>query len=325
MGTAESPLVSVVLPVYNGAVTISRTIDSVLGQSHQHFELLIINDGSTDSTPEMLAQFDDPRIAVHSFENRGLAASRNRGIRLARGEYVAFIDADDLWKPRKLEKQIAALQGNPEAGLAYSLTDCIDEHDNFLGHGSHIVDSGNVYDHLLTWNFLDNGSTPLIRRSVMEEIGSFDETLAAAEDWDVWLRIAHRYEFACVPEVQVLYRIHGGAMSSKLAQQEAACFRVFDQAIERLPDGERRRRLDRQGRATLNRYFADRLLATAPDTRSIRPVFRYLVRWFRLANDRAEILGKVISQTIKAVVLSVLPHRVARPLITRLEHLRRKH
>ncbi|NES72852.1 MAG: glycosyltransferase family 2 protein, partial [Okeania sp. SIO2D1] len=111
-------LISVIIPVYNGEKTIRDTINSVLKQSFADFELIIINDGSTDSTLEVINSFQDHRLKVFSYPNAGQGASRNRGIELAKGEYISFIDADDMWTSDKLEKQLQALQDNPQAGVA---------------------------------------------------------------------------------------------------------------------------------------------------------------------------------------------------------------
>jgi|GEM_PF-2682075 len=318
---ARSPLISVVLPVFNGAQTIAATVKSVLDQEFEDYELLIINDGSTDETLDVLARIDDPRITIHSFENRGLSASRNRGISLAAGEYIAFIDADDLWTPDKLRKQLQALVSDPSAGMAYSLTDCIDEHDAYLGPGSHVIHFGRAYEQLLTRNFIESGSNVLVRRSVFGEAGLFDESLSAAEDWDVFLRIACKYPVVCVPEAQVLYRIHGCAMSSNIERQEFASFRVFEEALRRLPAGNERNRTGRAGRANLNRYFARRVITTAASPRAAVLAFRYIWRWAVMAPDRLGISGKIIIQLVKAVILVTLPHAAARPFLAKVDGL----
>lgn len=230
------PEISVVIPVYNGQKTIKQTIDSVLNQSFLDFELLIINDGSTDSTLEVLSQIQDPRLKIFSFPNGGLSASRNRGISLASGEFIAFIDADDLWMPDKLEAQVKALQDNSQAGLAYSWTDFIDENSEFLFAGDRIFWSGDVAEKMLVCNFLEHGSNPLIRKQAFVEFGVFDESLKAAEDWDMYLRLASRYHFACVPSVQVLYRRSGNSMSTNISKQESASLQVIERAYERVPE-----------------------------------------------------------------------------------------
>jgi glycosyltransferase involved in cell wall biosynthesis len=318
---ATSPEVSVVLPVYNGAGTIAATIASVLRQTHGSFELLVIDDGSTDDTVRIAGSFRDPRIAVHSFENRGLAASRNRGVRLARGEFIGFIDADDLWTEHKLARQVEALRRDPAAGLAYSFTDCIDEHDAYLGPGSHIAASGRVYEKLLVWNFLDSGSCALVRASALADAGMFDESLPAAEDWDLWLRLAWGYPFACVPWPDVLYRVHSSAMSSSIRRQEQACLRVFSAAVNRLPAGARRDELRREGIANLNRYFTGRVLGTSSGPASGRLAARYWWRYLTAVPARSLDLRWATFQAGRIALTALLPAAVSRPLIGGLRRL----
>lgn len=312
--SARPPSVSVVVPVYNGAATIAGTLTSVLQQTFPDFELLVIDDGSTDATTAVVASFDDPRVALHSFENRGLAASRNRGVRLARGELIAFLDADDLWRPKKLARQVDALRAAPQAGLAYSFTDCIDERDRYLGPASHIAASGRVYEKLLVWNFLDSGSSAMVRAAALAEVGLFDESLPAAEDWDLWLRLAWHYPFVCIAEPDVLYRVHGSAMSSNIRRQEAACVRVFTAALDRLPEGPLREALRREGAANLNRYFTGRVLGTAGGPASGLLAGRYLWRYLRRAPAGVRDLRWALRQFGRILVTLLLPGRLARRL-----------
>lgn len=222
------PIISVVIPVYNGEKTIQETIDSVLKQSFGDFELLVINDGSTDETLEIISNIRDERLKVFSYANAGLAASRNRGTSLATGEYISFIDADDLWTPDKLELQLKALQEHPEAAVAYSWTDCINESGNFIYIGSHLSVNGNVYANLLLSNFLDSGSNAFIRSSALKVVGGFDGSLNPCEDWDMWLRLATKYHFVAVPKVQVMYRISANSMSANLVKMAKKNLEVIE-------------------------------------------------------------------------------------------------
>ncbi|MGD1703491.1 glycosyltransferase [Dapis sp. BLCC M229] len=229
-------LISVVIPVFNGQNTIKKTIESVLNQTWKDYELIIINDGSTDSTEEVISNISDPRIKVFNYPNAGPSASRNRGTTIASGKYISFIDADDLWTPDKLEKQLQKLEENPQAKLAYSWTNYIDESDNFLYPGGHITANGNVYEKLLLNNFLENGSNPLIDRQALIEIGGFDESLFAAEDMDVWFKLAFKYEFVAVPSPQILYRLSTNSLSTNLARVEKQTLEVIDRSFSRAPE-----------------------------------------------------------------------------------------
>ncbi|MGB3535687.1 MAG: glycosyltransferase [Microcoleaceae cyanobacterium] len=230
-----SPLISVIIPVYNGENTIRETIQSVLDQTFSNFELLIINDGSTDNTLEAVSSIEDTRIQVFSYPNAGQGASRNRGLTQARGEYVSFIDADDLWVTDKLADQLTALQLNSEAAVAYSWTDYIDESGQFFSHAPQRFYQGNVFSRLLLSDFIGSGSNPLIRTSAIVELDGFDQSLPPAEDWDMWLRLAARYPFVVVPKAQILYRVSPHSSSFNVLKMEAASLRVIERAITQSP------------------------------------------------------------------------------------------
>src|SRR4028118_1289230 len=230
------PIFSVIIPVYNGEKTIQETIESVLNQTFTDFELIVINDGSQDSTLEIVERIQDSRLNVFSYPNAGQAASRNRGFSHASGEYISFIDADDLWTPDKLEAQLRALQDNPQAAVAYSWTKCIDESGQFSRRGSHISATGDVYGKLLLIDFIENGSNPLIRRQALIKVGSFDESLPAAEDWDMWLRLAACYEFVAVPSSQILYRQSANSWSANVLKQGAGSLQVMERAFNQAPE-----------------------------------------------------------------------------------------
>ena len=255
------PLISVVIPVYNGQTTIRETVDSVLKQTLTDFELLIINDGSTDNTLEIVESIADPRIKIFSYPNKGLSASRNRGIREAASDLITFLDADDLWSSDKLATQHQVLTEHPLADVAYSWTDYIDENSEFLQAGLHITANGDVLAKLLTVNFIESGSNVLIRQSALRSVGFFDESLPAAEDWDMWLRLAQASEFVAVSAVQVFYR-RTSSMSSNVVRQEQACLTVINRAFEKAPDSLQH--LKRQTLAQLYKYLIFKALEGPP-------------------------------------------------------------
>ncbi|MCW5313726.1 glycosyltransferase [Nostoc sp. KVJ3] len=226
------PKISVIIPAYNSEKTIKYTIESVLNQTFCDLELIVINDGSQDSTLDIVVQIKDPRIKVFSYANAGGNVSRNRGLNHAVGEFVSFLDADDIWTPSKLQSQLKALQENVTAKVAYSWTDYINEDGEFILSGKRVNVNGNVYEKLLVNNFLENGSNPLICRKALITLGGFDESLSAAQDWDMWLRLASKFNFICVPSVQILYRISANSVSSNLIRQEKCCLQVLKKAYK---------------------------------------------------------------------------------------------
>jgi glycosyltransferase involved in cell wall biosynthesis len=230
------PLISVIIPVYNGGNTIRTTIESVLNQTFTNLELIVVNDGSQDSTLAVLNEIQDSRLKVFSFPNAGVSTSRNRGLAQAKGEFISFLDADDLWTPDKLEAQLKALQENPQAAVAYSWSDWIDESGQFLRAGGHITVNGNAYEKLLLRDFVESGSNPLIRRQALDKVGDFDQSVTPAEDWDMWLRLAARYEFVTVPSPQILYRISPNSASFNVWKMEAGSLQVIERHFAQAPD-----------------------------------------------------------------------------------------
>lgn len=232
---ATMPLISVIIPVYNAEATIKETIDSVLNQTFTDLELLVINDGSKDSSLSIISNIKDSRLKVFSYKNAGVAISRNRGIKKAGGKFIAFLDADDLWTSDKLEAQLKALQSNPKAAVAYSWVDYINEFGEFLHNGNHTTINGNAYKQLLVENVLENGSNPLIRRDALIKVGGFNQSLTPAEDWDMWLRLAACYDFVTVPYPQILYRTLSHSGSTNVLKMEKVCSQLIEQAFNRAP------------------------------------------------------------------------------------------
>ncbi|NEU75358.1 glycosyltransferase [Hassallia byssoidea VB512170] len=247
-------LISVIIPVYNGEKTIYQTIESVLKQTFVDLEILVIDDGSTDSTVEIVKSILDSRLHIYSYPNAGISANRNRGLAKATGEYLSFIDADDLWVSDKLEAQLNALLKHPQAALAYSWTDYIDMNGNFLKSGRRITETGNVYSKLLMYNFLENGSNPLIRSEAFNTVGGFDESLPVAEDWDMWLRISAYYEFVLVPEVKIFYRVQANSLSTNLVQMEIDSLQVIERAFTH-PKAKSLQHLKKNSLALLYKYL----------------------------------------------------------------------
>ncbi len=201
----QGPLVSVIIPCYNGGAYLEEAIESALAQSYQAVEIIIVDDGSTDGS-SAIAQKLPVRYVWQ--ENRGLTASRNRGIRESRGSYVVFLDADDRLKPEAIETGLRVLAQHPQCAMT------VGDHLFVSEDGSHLADSRKKcilkshYEALLKSNFIEMISSVLFRRSVLEEVGGFDTRLRVAEDYDLYLRIARDHPICCHPAVVAEYRMH---------------------------------------------------------------------------------------------------------------------
>jgi glycosyltransferase involved in cell wall biosynthesis len=227
------PAISVIIPAYNTQQTILKTIESVQKQTFSDIEIIVINDGSTDKTLEILQSLQDQRLKIFSYENSGLPVARNRGIDRATGEFISFIDADDLWTQDKLELQFAGLQQHPHAGVVYSWTAYfIDGQEEVIFPYAPVFFAGNVYDKLLVSNFIANGSNILVRSKAIKSVGEFEPTLKSCEDWDFYIRLAAKWHFVVVPKHQVLYRQSLNAMTSKVEIMEKEALRVIERAYQ---------------------------------------------------------------------------------------------
>ena len=231
--SSEEPLVSIVVPVHDGATTLGATLASVLAQSLSDLEVIVVDDGSTDASAAVARGTSDDRVRVLETRRGGVAAARNHGARQARAPYLAFCDADDLWTPAKLVRQVAALEADPDAHVAYSWTLYVDEQDRLIAAGPRWRTQGEVLDVLLQRDVLESGSNGLVRRTAFLDSGGFDERLTGAADWDLFLRLAQRGRFAVVPSFDVRYRLRAGSMSSDVAPQADEYRRMLDAAFAR--------------------------------------------------------------------------------------------
>lgn len=307
--------ISVVIPAYNAERTILETINSVQRQTFQDFELIVINDGSTDGTLTALNTVNDSRLNVFSYKNGGLSVARNRGISRAVGEFIAFLDADDLWTSDKLELQLKALQQHPKAGLAYSWTYFMDEQKQTVHLDRPLYFEGNVHADLLVWNFLAHGSNPLIRRDAINSVGEFNPAVSGAADWDYWLRIAEKWEFAVVCKPQIFYRLSSTSMSSKVEFMERCQLDVLEQAFERAADDLKP--LKKQSMANVYQYSAQLYISRSSNTEGLQKSFSKLY-------DATRIYPFILFQRktqkliLKLLLLSILPPQLAIVLLERI-------
>lgn len=241
------PAVSVIIPTYNSAAFLQETIESVLGQTYSDFEIIVVDDGSTDETERVMQSFGT-RVSYVKQENKGVSAARNQGIKLARARYVAFLDSDDLWVPQKLAEQVPLLDEDPEIGLVYSDWAVVTEHGvaepSF--HSTRPGASGYVFNELVRTGFILTSGT-VVRRSCLDEVGDFDESLSVAEDYDLWLRICYRWKVAVVNKALVTKRSWDGSLSSDLPKTALGRIALFKKALRDIPNmTARSRRLVRR-------------------------------------------------------------------------------
>jgi glycosyltransferase involved in cell wall biosynthesis len=223
--TGDEELVSVIIPAYNAQATLDDTLNSVRSQTHRNLEIVVVDDGSTDNTAIVAQRHSavDARVRVIQQANAGVAAARNTGIAVTSGRFVAPIDADDLWAPFKIERQLQAAKYKDNVGLVYTWFTVIDQDNRVLRHEDRANAEGLVLRELLLRNLVGNGSSALMLRSAIEAAGLYDVGLRAsgcegAEDFKMYLQIAEQYEFAMVPDYLTAYRELSGNMSSDVAR-----------------------------------------------------------------------------------------------------------
>lgn len=204
--------VSVIIPVYNAEKYIKKTIQSVLDQTYKDYEIIVVDDGSTDSSEKILSQFKNIRYFYQ--ENSGVSASRNKAIEESRGRYIALLDQDDIWYPQRLEKQILALEKNSDAGIIYADCNYIDAEDRVILRlfEKQKAYSGRIFEQLALDNFIPI-PTVLIKKEALNKAGLFCEDYTFAEEYDLFLKIARFYNVVFVNNVLAGYRIHDTNLS----------------------------------------------------------------------------------------------------------------
>ena len=212
----HQPFVSVIIPSYNRANYIGKAVESVLDQTFQDLEIIVVDDGSTDDTLNSLAVYKN-HVRLLQQTNQGRSGARNTGVTAARGSVIAFLDSDDIWLPEKLERQLEFFGNNPNIGLVHTWSNVIDERGDLRARDTRR--RMRLYRRAMRRGYTYTGmsqecvlflSTVAIRRECWEKIGSFDSEMPAFEDWDWYLRVARITTIATIPDSLVLYRIHDG-------------------------------------------------------------------------------------------------------------------
>jgi glycosyltransferase involved in cell wall biosynthesis len=239
---ATGPLVTVILPCFNAGGTLSRTLSSVGHQTYENLEIIIVDDGSTDASSEIAEKYirRDSRATVVQQNNSGVAVARNRAIERASGEYLAPIDADDLWNARKIEQTVQRISQNSDCGLVYNWFENINSVDEIFFGGFRNSFTGRVLPELCRRDFIGNASSVLMQTRVVRSVGGYDASLRArgaegGEDWQLALKIAESYLLDVVPEPLTGYRHSNTSMSSDVRRMMRSAELVVEEFSQRYP------------------------------------------------------------------------------------------
>ncbi|MEB3178369.1 MAG: glycosyltransferase family 2 protein [Nostocaceae cyanobacterium] len=309
--------VSVIIPVYGAEKYIAATVQSVLDQTYQNLEIILIDDTSPDRSIEVCQKFNDPRIKIIRHQkNRGLAGARNTGIRHAQGEYFAFLDADDIWHPEKLAKHVSHLEHCPDVGVSFSYSAFIDEADNLLGIYQ-IAKLNNITpEDLFCRTPIGNGSAAVFRREVFEEIkfpdnlhGTvedcyFDEHFRESEDVECWLRIAIQtnWKLEGIPEALTLYRVNSTGLSANLKKKLDSWQKLIEKTRSYAP--ELMVKLSKPALAYQQRYLARRAVTLQAGSVAVELFNQAIFTHWRILIEEPQ---RTLVTGIAAYLLLILP------------------
>lgn len=250
----EEPLVSVITPTFNRSEFLREAINSVLAQTYENFELIIVDDGSTDDTKKVIEPYlTDQRIKYFYQFNQGQSVARNRGISESNGAFICFLDSDNVWFPKKLSISISEFYRFPKADIVYGDGVFIDAKSEEIGKNTMKRYSGRITHHLLKDNFVSMNTT-MTRSRCFKELGGFNETDRVAEDYELWLRFSTKFEFHYIPEFLSYYRVMDDQISSDKKQRFSGNEKLLLKFLEQYPDAVTRR----QRRRGLSHFYIRR-------------------------------------------------------------------
>jgi glycosyltransferase involved in cell wall biosynthesis len=294
------------MPAYNAAPFILESVESVLRQSFSNLELIVVDDGSMDGTVDRLSGLSDPRLRIIRQANGGSSSARNSGIYLAAGQYIGFLDADDLWTPNKLESHIRFLERHPEIDLTFSRSEIIDEIGKPTGRTSYPASGEVSFQELLVDNVVNNGSAVVMRRKALDLAGYFDTDLRACVDLDLWLRVAMlrpRNTF-CFDELFTKYRMSSGQVTKDWRRMETEWIKMF--AKVRNAAGARVDAVASKAHAKFSRYLG----YIAYENQDYANSARLLLRALRLSALTILSDRRTWVLTSALVARAILPHRI---------------
>lgn len=282
--------VSIVIPAYNKAALTVKTVESALKQTYKNIEVIVVDDGSTDNTQQLLYPYiSSNRIKYFHKENGGACSARNVGIKLSTGDYIALIDCDDIYLPEKIELSINYLENNPDFGFVYTRAYFIDEQDSILREypNRKIIHSGWIAKQLLLRNFIPN-STVVVRKKYFEKTGLFDESVFIPADWDMWLRLSENYKSGYINLPLTRYRISSNYTLNNLEQSEREEAVILEKAFKRNPG--------------ININFKNRIVSNM----YLRSAINYLLTQdFNSAKDRFILSIRKNNFNIRAILLFI--------------------
>ncbi|NET06158.1 MAG: glycosyltransferase family 2 protein [Merismopedia sp. SIO2A8] len=315
--------VSIIIPVYRAEQFIAATIQSVLEQTHQNFEVLIVDDGSPDRSIEICQQFKDSRIKILRQKNRGLSGARNTGIRHAQGEYLAFLDPDDLWLPEKLEKHVQHLNNSPDVGVSFSRSGFINEEGESLGIYQMPMLKNITPQYVICRNPIGNGSAGVFRKEVFEAIKYqdnihgyvedfyFDERFRVSQDVECWLRIVFQtsWQLEGIPEALTLYRVNSQGLSSSWQKKLESVEMILEKTHSYAP--EFIDKWKKPVKAYYLRYVARRAVSARDGATAVQLFHRAITTHWRILLEEPM---RTILTGGAAYLLSFLPQSVYKQL-----------
>jgi glycosyltransferase involved in cell wall biosynthesis len=256
----SSAVVSVIIPTFNRARFIASAIQSVLAQTYQSFEVIVVDDGSTDDTKSIVSEFTDARVHYIYQSNHGRSNARNHALKVAQGRYIAFLDSDDLYMPGKLAMQVEYLETHSEVGMIYTSAVCVDEDGNRLPHTYEATVSGDIYKHIAFFTPVTiTLPTVVVRKEVFASVGGFDENMHRFEDTDMWRRISKKYSIDALPIYTCELRTHDdNALLSQDPNKISIGLKYYVEKIFR-EDGNFGVSLLRRGAARIYFYYGGAL------------------------------------------------------------------
>jgi len=230
----SSPLVSVIIPTYNREHLLDRAVKSVLNQTYQNFEIIVVDDASTDDTEKVIKRFNDKRIKYikHKINSGGSAAPRNTGIKAAQGNYIAFQDSDDEWLPEKLEKQMKTFEEFPKTKVVYSGFWRIENgRKEYIPNKNVKKIEGDLHKELLERNFITPQAV-IIKKECFDKAGLFEEKLRSYQDWEMWIRVSRKYKFKCINEPLVMSYLTTDSITARRKEDYNALMLILEKHLE---------------------------------------------------------------------------------------------